>query len=122
VRRIADRVLVMLRGRIIERFSIGELGLIEHHPYTQKLLAAAQLGDRTLEHDTASIEDLAPSEEGCAYASLCPLARAKGLTERCRGERPPLTFTSPQRQSVEAHAVACFALTEGSKHKEEQFL
>ena len=47
VRRIADRILVMLRGKIIEEISIKELGKIEHHPYTQKLLAASQLSRKT---------------------------------------------------------------------------
>jgi peptide/nickel transport system ATP-binding protein len=49
VRSIADRVLVMLRGRLIEEVSIQDLGKIKHHPYTEKLLAAADLGERNLE-------------------------------------------------------------------------
>ena len=53
VRRIADRVLVMLRGRIIEEISIKQLGKIKHHPYTQKLLDAAQLG----RHSTSKNDD-----------------------------------------------------------------
>ena len=43
VRRIADRVLVMLRGKIIEEIAISDLGKITHHPYTEKLLRAASL-------------------------------------------------------------------------------
>ena len=45
VRRIADRILVMLHGRIIEEIQVGDLGKINHHPYTQQLLNAALLGE-----------------------------------------------------------------------------
>lgn len=112
VRRIADRVFVMLRGRIIEKCSIHELGARPHHPYTEKLLAAAQLGDRPLVHDTASIEDLAYHEQGCGYASLCPLARAKGIVEQCVSERPELiqiSESSSAKPKDQQSAVACFA-------------
>jgi ABC-type dipeptide/oligopeptide/nickel transport system ATPase component len=108
VRRIADRVLVMLRGRIIEECPVSELGERAHHPYTEKLLAAAQLGDRPLEHDTASIEDLTESAEGCAYASLCSVSRDPELTERCLTARPPLIqIESPHETG--GGAIACFA-------------
>lgn len=109
VRRIADRVFVMLRGRIIERCTIDELGKRAHHPYTEKLLAAAQLGDRPLDHDTASIEDLEFTEQGCGYASLCPVARAQGITSRCVSERPPLIQIDEGRSGRHESAVACFA-------------
>ncbi len=36
-----SRVLVMLEGRIVDRFTIPELGRVEHHPYTAKLLRNA---------------------------------------------------------------------------------
>jgi len=32
---------VMLEGRIVDRFAISELGRVEHHPYTAKLLRSA---------------------------------------------------------------------------------
>ncbi len=38
-----DRILVMLEGRIVERFDKEELGQIEHHPYTLRLLGAAHM-------------------------------------------------------------------------------
>ena len=46
VRRIADRVLVMLRGRIIEEIDIEDLAKLSII-HTQKLLGAAQLGQQT---------------------------------------------------------------------------
>ena len=46
VRRIADRILVMLHGQIIEEIHVADLGKVDHHPYTQQLLSAALLGER----------------------------------------------------------------------------
>ena len=38
-----DRIAVMLRGEIVDRFDSNELGQIQHHPYTRELLAASGL-------------------------------------------------------------------------------
>ena len=65
VRRIADRILVMLHGRIIEEIEIAELGRRQHHPYTQQLLDAALLGEgdevahqqRRSDHDGTSTNE-----------------------------------------------------------------
>lgn len=47
VRRIADRILVMLHGRVIEEFtSEGWSQGVEHHPYTEKLIRASLLDRR----------------------------------------------------------------------------
>ncbi len=105
VRRIADRVLVMLRGRIIEEISIQDLGMIKHHPYTQKLLEASNLGKKTdIEHTqykNASIEDVRGHSIGCHYCSLCPLlANTPELKDLCYSQRPTLT-----------QQVACFSLS-----------
>lgn len=108
VRRIADRVLVMLRGRIIEEIEIKDLGKIEHHPYTQKLLEAAHLGQQSppksnssLAARRSSIEDLNLEGQGCHYCELCPLVQNDAeLSIRCREERPPLNAQ-----------IACFALS-----------
>jgi oligopeptide transport system ATP-binding protein len=114
VRRIADRVLVMLRGRIIEEIAIADLGKIKHHPYTQKLLQAASLErqrrtENQDEHHTddssihqASIDDVKGGEIGCHYCLLCPiLKRQPGLNNQCSSTRPFL-----------GHGVACFPLSE----------
>ena len=54
VRRIADRVVVMLNGQVVEEVSASEFGHTDkHHPYTRLLLNAADLGDSP---DTVSAE------------------------------------------------------------------
>ena len=57
VRWIADRVVVMLNGQVVEEVSASEFGHTDkHHPYTRLLLNAADLGDSP---DTVSAELLA---------------------------------------------------------------
>ena len=57
VRRIADRILVMLHGRIIEEIQVANLGKITHHPYTQQLLNAALLGEGDEVHHSQTKRD-----------------------------------------------------------------
>ncbi|MCB8821713.1 ABC transporter ATP-binding protein [Microvirga rosea] len=44
VRKVADRVCVMLKGRIVEHGTVAEVFRNPQHPYTQKLLAAEPKG------------------------------------------------------------------------------
>lgn len=130
VRRIADRVIVMLRGRIIESFPLSELGKRRHHPYTENLIAAAQLGERARDREAAegeqrSIEDITGGSKGCSYAAICPLIKGRGgeVRLRCEQNRPPLLPLNPEAigpvndgmltrdQAQTLHEVACFELT-----------
>jgi peptide/nickel transport system ATP-binding protein len=36
-----DRIVVMLEGKVVDRFASSDLGKIDHHPYTLSLLRAA---------------------------------------------------------------------------------
>ena len=118
VQRIADRVLVMLHGRIIETFPLSELNKRRHHPYTESLIAAAQLGESHTHGSDharhASIEDLAGQTTGaqarCGYLSVCPLAQAdQSLAARCGSARPPLAPLNTSDDPRTVHNVACLA-------------
>ena len=114
VRRIADRILVMLRGRIIEEIAREDLGKITHHPYTEKLLQAASLErdgqDEVVDglmvvdqkkSSLASIEDVKGEAIGCHYCQLCPILMDQPeLSKQCQVDRPPM-----------ANDVACFLLS-----------
>ena len=115
VRKIADRIIVMLRGRIIEEVSIDLLDSVQHHPYTEKLLFAAELGDHGREHhDEGSIEDIQHTQKGCGYLSVCSLARKLSLNEHCAQHVPPLSTTQS------GHTVACWGLNTQPDHKRVQ--
>ena len=38
-----DRIVVMLHGKIVDRFSASQMGKVNHHPYTRQLLGASGL-------------------------------------------------------------------------------
>lgn len=118
VRRISQRVLVMLKGRIIEEVPAADLGRAAfHHPYTHKLMRAADLLEDGREtHVGLEGAEGAPARRpfdpaapaatgnaGCVHASDCQLATRLGILSRCSGERP-----GPVRLS-DAHWVACHA-------------
>lgn len=110
VRRIADRVLVMLKGRIIEEVPAASLGETRfHHPYTGRLMRAADFEqDRRRpprerrDPPRVTRPDEAEARQGCVYATDCALAERLGILSRCRKERPP-----PQVVDAD-HWIACF--------------
>ena len=102
VRHIADEVLVMYLGRIVERAPRDRLYAQPQHPYTRMLLAAAPSPDpqREKARSQAALVGEPPSPfappPGCAFAPRCPLAN-----EECRRAPPVLRQTGPD------HHVAC---------------
>lgn len=99
VGRIADRVLVMYLGRIVERGPAAEVLARPLHPYTRALVDAAPVGDPAQRRARAPVEGEPPSPlnppPGCPWHPRCPLAVA-----RCRTERPTL--------EGEGREVACW--------------
>ena len=96
---VADRVLVMLGGRIVEELPTASLSRAPHHPYTWALLAAAGLAPSptTGPRDQASLE----GPPGCPWRGACAKASAS-----CAEASPPLTARAP------GHLIACFNLDE----------
>ncbi len=90
---IADRVLVMYCGRIVEEGTLDELFYDPQHPYTWGLLGSITRIDRDRSQRLPAIAGLPPSllaaPAGCHFAPRCPHA-----FERC-GEVPPLAARLP---------------------------
>jgi ABC-type glutathione transport system ATPase component len=108
VKRIADRALVMLNGRIVEEVPAERLG-DPAHPYTQRLMRAAHLLDDRRDRPTP--EEGGAARGGCVYADECPLARSLDILQRCRQERPDFVNMGP------SHRVACFGVGDAEKEK-----
>jgi oligopeptide transport system ATP-binding protein len=87
---LADRILVMYAGRIVENGAAAELLLRPRHPYTAALLKCVPSlsGPRLARMPTLAGQPPSPGEAlpACAFAPRC--ARA---APRCRVERPALT-------------------------------
>ena len=85
---IADRVLVMYAGRLVEQGTVDEIFYDPQHPYTWGLLGSVTRVDRDPPRRLAAIPGQPPSlvqvPEGCPFQPRCPHA-----FDRCR-ELPPL--------------------------------
>lgn len=99
VSHMADRVLVMYAGQIVEEAEAEELFRHPSHPYTRALLAAIPTTGDSEERKLSSIPGMVPENydaiSGCRFADRCPYARqechqraglreiSKGHTVRC---------------------------------------
>ena len=90
VEHMADRVLVMYLGRIVESGPTGRIFDAPHHPYTRALLQAAlpPVPGHGIPNLGLGLEYPNPLEPpaGCAFHPRCPRA-----LEKCAVERPRLT-------------------------------
>ncbi|MER9731591.1 ABC transporter ATP-binding protein [Mesorhizobium sp. M0217] len=103
VAEIADRVMVMYAGRVVEATTATELFERPLHPYTIGLLGSVPKLGSSLAGESSRLADIpgmVPSLKRridyCAFASRCIRA-----TEICRNTVPPLIMKAP------AHEVAC---------------
>jgi oligopeptide transport system ATP-binding protein len=86
---LADRILVMYAGRIVENAAAAEVFRRPRHPYTAELLKCipSLSAPRTARLPTLAGQPPRPGEilAGCSFAPRCPRA-----AELCRTERPLL--------------------------------
>lgn len=99
VSHMADRVLVMYAGQIVEEAEAEELFRHPSHPYTRALLSAIPTTRDSEDRKLSSIPGMVPENydaiSGCRFADRCPYARqechqraglreiSKGHTVRC---------------------------------------
>jgi len=98
VRHLADRVVIMYLGRVVETGPIGELYDAPNHPYTQALLAEVPRLDRrgrSYRPISGEIPSALDPPSGCHFHPRCPHA-----TERCRAQAPALREVAPGRLSA----------------------
>jgi peptide/nickel transport system ATP-binding protein len=97
VAQVADRVVTMYAGRIVEEAATAELFARPHHPYTRGLLSCIP-GATTRGTPLVPITGQPPSmlriPPGCAFAPRCPHAEV-----RCRQELPPVRHVSDTHRS-----------------------
>jgi len=102
VRHVADDVLVMYLGRVVELASRDELFANPQHPYTRALLSATPVADPDAKRERIILKGELPSPfappSGCPFHPRCPLAMPV-----CRGEMPRL-------EGEAAHQTACYAV------------
>jgi len=104
---IAERVIVMYAGGIVEQAEVHELYANPRHPYTLGLLKSIPRMDMKRSQRLEPIEGLPPDlinlPPGCPFAPRC-----KYRIDRCTQEKPPLKEVAP------GHEIACWVdVTEG---------
>ena len=105
VAQVADRVLTMYAGRIVEEATTAELFASPHHPYTRGLLScipgATTRGNLAGADRRAAAEHAAPAA-GLRVRAALPACRGplpSGAAARARGERqPPLGVRAAGRR------------------------
>jgi oligopeptide transport system ATP-binding protein len=99
VAEIAERVLVMYAGFIVEEASVDDIYENPRHPYTLALLAALPRIDRRRDRRLRSIPGAPPNllvaPKGCPFAARCEM-----VIDRCREEMPPLEPVGLNHQSA----------------------
>ena len=108
IAQMAEHVVVMYAGRIVEQGATADILRNPQHPYTQGLIASRPVpGERRrrLYSIPGQVPDLAALPVGCAFAERCANA-----TVRCRQGVPPLVGQTQQAAcfySELAESVVC---------------
>jgi len=102
VAEVAQRVVVMYAGKVVEEASVEQLFANPRHPYTQGLIRSIPRIDMAAARKTrlqtiaGTVPKLINPPAGCRFASRCGLA-----TDECRRAQPALRELEP------GHKVAC---------------
>jgi oligopeptide/dipeptide ABC transporter ATP-binding protein len=128
VAEMADEVVVMYAGKVVERADVLTIFEQPHHPYTRGLLdSIPRLGERR--ERLAVIRGVVPNPlnlpKGCLFKRRCPMAMpvcdtpppfrqvAPGHVSRCwltpEGEPPTIGTDAPSEVAVEASAALSVA-------------
>lgn len=98
---IAQRVIVMYGGFIIEEADVNDIYGNPQHPYTLSLLGSLPRVDEKERHKLTSLEGMPPilyqKPNACPFAPRC-----KYVIEHCWKENPPLLEIGP------SHKAACW--------------
>ncbi|MDJ1159148.1 dipeptide ABC transporter ATP-binding protein [Chelatococcus sp. SYSU_G07232] len=103
VKHIADDVMVMYLGRVVERGPSATIFTAPQHPYTRALISATPVADPERRKERIILHGELPSPfnppRGCTFNPRCPLAM-----DICRVQRPEL-------EPKKGRDVACYAVT-----------
>jgi peptide/nickel transport system ATP-binding protein len=97
---LADEVMVMYAGKVVERCAARRLFAEPQHPYTIGLLGSIprlHLEQERLSAIEGMVPDAAAFPEGCRFHPRCPFA-----VDQCRREAPPL------KELGQNHHAACW--------------
>jgi peptide/nickel transport system ATP-binding protein len=101
VRYLADRVVVMYLGQIMEQGNTEDIFSPPYHPYTEALLSAVPIADTSIEKKHIVLEGDLPSPmnppSGCPFQTRCP----RKIGAICEQELPPV------KELGNGHKIMC---------------
>ncbi|MEP4431405.1 MAG: ABC transporter ATP-binding protein, partial [Hyphomicrobiales bacterium] len=107
VRYLADRIVVMYLGRIMEQGRTEEIFSPPYHPYTEALLSAVPIADTSIEKRKIVLDGELPSAlnppKGCPFSTRCQY-KIDGV---CDVEAPPLRTLSMENETLRGHQIMC---------------
>ncbi len=101
VRYLADRIVVMYLGQIMEQGTTDEIFSPPYHPYTEALLSAVPIADTSVKKRhvvlTGEIPSASNPPPGCPFSTRC----AYMIEGTCNVTQPPVKELSP------GHRILC---------------
>jgi peptide/nickel transport system ATP-binding protein len=101
VRYLADRIVVMYLGRIMEQGTTEQVFAPPYHPYTEALLSAVPIADTSVKKKHIVLMGELPSPmnppSGCPFQTRCP----RKIGAICETELPPVWDLAP------GHRIMC---------------
>jgi peptide/nickel transport system ATP-binding protein len=98
---VADWIVVMYLGEIVEQGTMQDVYQAPSHPYTEALLSAIPLPDPKQRQGRIRLEGDVPSPRnkpsGCPFHTRCP----RYIGDICRAEAPPVRVTG------DGHQIRC---------------
>jgi peptide/nickel transport system ATP-binding protein len=118
VRYLADRVVVMYLGHILEMGATEQIFTPPFHPYTEALLSAIPIADARVKKRHVVLEGEIPSAlsppSGCPFQTRCGHKRdVPG--NLCEREMPPI------RTVADGHTIMCHLPEKTLRHMEPVF-
>ncbi|TGG79060.1 MAG: ABC transporter ATP-binding protein [Aphanocapsa feldmannii 288cV] len=101
---LADRIVVMYLGYVVEEGPTDAVFSPPYHPYSEALLSAVPIADTSVRKTTIVLEGDVPSAlnppPGCPFQTRCP-RRQQVPGTLCEAELPPLRTVGP------GHRIRC---------------
>ena len=115
VRYLADRIVVMYLGRVMEQGTTDQVFSPPYHPYTEALLSAVPIADTSIKKKHIVLKGELPSPmnppPGCPFQTRCP----RKIGAICETTLPPV------QEFESGHAIMCHLPAAELKNMEPVF-
>ncbi len=115
VRYLADRIVVMYLGHVMEQGTAQQVFAPPYHPYTEALLSAVPIADTSIAKKRIVLQGELPSSinppTGCPFHTRCP----RKIGPICEQQMPPV------QNLAEGHSIMCHLSNDSLQKMEPVF-